>query len=260
MNQLHSNPEPLKQNSSLATPMSQSIAPAGKAWWEQPTRMWNNISIRAKITTLLITGAVIPVVAVTQGIVGLSREVAIKDLKASLELKLLVLSKSIGFEKRQIEDNSQLLAQSVIAAGIDLDNAGTIASQQAKLNGFIQTAKDIKPNASFYLITNNKGQTIAQLVQTVQGDFTKFAALPTDKMVATQFSPVAGKSGIELGKVDIVKAALTKSRSLSGVELIESQSLQQLGLAQQANIGMRSQSTEGLSEMKKPYPEASVTS
>ena len=255
MNQLHSNPEPLKQNSSVATPMSQSIASAGKAWWEQPTRMWNNISIRAKITTLLITGAVIPVVAVTQGIVGLSREVAIKDLKASLELKLLVLSKSIRFEKRQIEDNSQLLAQSVIAAGIDLDNAGTISSQQAKLNGFIQTAKDIKPNASFYLITNNKGQTIAQLVQTVQGDFTKFAALPTDKMVATQFSLVAGKSRIELGKIDIVKAALTKSRSLSGVELIQSQSLQQLGLAQQANIGMRSQSTEGLSEMKKPYPE-----
>jgi methyl-accepting chemotaxis protein PixJ len=217
--------------------------------------MWNNLSIRAKITTLLITGAVIPVVAVTQGIVGLTREAAIKDLKASLETKLLVLGKSIQSETRQIEDNSHLLAQSVVVAGIDLNDAGAIASQQAKLSSFIQAAKELKPNASFYLITNSKGQTVARSVQTVRDDFTKYAALPTDKMAATQFSPVSSTSGIDLGEIDIVKAALTKSRSLSGVELIKSQSLQQLGLAQQANIGMRSQSTQGLSELKKPYPE-----
>jgi methyl-accepting chemotaxis protein len=250
MNQLNPDPEQLAKNSSLAAP-----APAAIAWWQQPARMWNNLSIRAKITTLLVTGAVIPVIAVTQGIVGLTKDVALKDLKASLETKLLVLGKSISSETRQIEDNSQILAQSVAAAGINLDDAGSIASQQAKLTGFIQTARELKPNASFYLITNSKGQTVAQSVQTVKDDFSKFAALPTDKMAAMQFSPVANKSAIDLGSIEIVKAALTKSRSLSGVELIKSQSLQQLGLDKQAQIGMRSQSTQGLPEMKKPYPE-----
>ncbi|WP_373540283.1 cache domain-containing protein, partial [Chamaesiphon sp.] len=253
MNQPDSAPEQLDKNSDLATPISPSITPAA-TWWQQPAKIWNNLSIRAKITTLLITGAVIPVVAVTQGLVGLARDVAIKDLRASLETKLLVLGKSVKSETRQIEDNSHVLAQSVVAAGIDLDNAGAIAAQQAKLTGFIQTAKDLKPNASFYLITNSKGQTVAQSIQTVRDDFTKYAPLPTDK-TTTQFSPVPSKSGIELGEIDIVKAALTKSRSLSGVELVKSQSLQQLGLAQQANIGMRQQSTQGLSELKKPYPE-----
>lgn len=256
MNQLNPNPEQLDRNSTLAAPIQQlAVTPTSTAWWQQPARMWNNLSIRAKITTLLITGAVIPVVAVTQGIVGLTRDVALKNLKDSLETKLMVLGKSVQSETRQIEDNSHLLAQSVVAAGINLDDAGSIASQQAKLTGFIQTAQELKPNASFYIITNSKGQAIAQSVQTVRDDFSKFSALPTDKMVAMQFSPIASKSGIDLGSIEIVKAALSKSRSLSGVELIKSQSLQQLGLDQQANIGIRKQATQGLAEMKKPFPE-----
>ncbi len=231
------------------------ITPASRSWWQQPARIWNNLSIRGKITTLLVTGAVIPTIAVTQGIVGLARASALTDLKDSLETKLMVLDKSVKSETRQIEDSSHILAQSVVAAGINLDDAGATTAQQAKLSSFIQTAQELKSNASFYLIINSKGQTIAQSVQMVRDDFAKYSALPTEKMAATQFTPVPSKTGIELGEIGIIQDALTKSRSLSGVELIKSQSLQRLGLDKQAGIGIRSQVTQGLPELKQPYPE-----
>jgi methyl-accepting chemotaxis protein len=224
-------------------------------FWQTPARLWNNLSIRAKITTLLVTGAAIPVIAVTQGIVGLSRDSALNSLKAGLKTELLILEKAVKAETRQIEDNSSILAQSVVAAGIDLNDAAAINAQQAKLTSFIQAAKNSKPDASFYLIANSNGQTIAQSVQMVRDDFSKYPALPTDKIAATTFVPVASKSGIELGDISIVRAALAKSRSLSGVELLGSQALQRLGLAQQADIGIRAQATQGLSDLKKPYPE-----
>jgi methyl-accepting chemotaxis protein len=235
------------------------VTPSSTKWWQQPARIWNNLSIRSKITTLLVTGAVVPVVIVTQGIVGLSRETALGDLKDSLKTKLLVLEKSVKSETRQIEDSSNGLAQSVVAAGINLDDATVVTAQQAKLATFIQAAKHQKSNASFYLITNSNGQTVAQSVQVVKDDFSKYSPVPTDrpagKVISTQFTPVASQAGIELGEIGIVQAALTNSRSLSGVELLKSQSLQKLGLSQQANIGIRAQATAGLSEAKKPSPE-----
>jgi methyl-accepting chemotaxis protein len=231
------------------------ITPPAKVWWQQPAQIWNNLSIRAKITTLLVAGAAIPVIAVTQGIVGMSRESALNDLRSLLKTELLILEKSIQSETRQIADSSTILAQSVTAAGINLDDPSSTAVGGAKLNAFIQTAKALKPNASFYLITNSKGQTIAQSVQAVREDATKYSPLPTDKTAATQFVPVATQSGIELGDLAIVKAALTKAKHLSGVELLKSESLQRLGLAKQADIGLRTQATAGLSAAKQPAPE-----
>ncbi len=231
------------------------VTPSSIKWWQQPTKIWNNLSIRSKITTLLVTGAIVPVVIVTQGIVGLSRETALGDLKDSLKTKLLVLEKSVKSETRQIEDSSNGLAQSVVAADINLDDAVVVTAQQAKLATFIQAAQNQKSNASFYLITNSKGQTIAQSVQVVKDDFSKYSLIPTDKAMSTQFTPVASQAGMELSEIGIVQAALANSRSLSGVELLKSQSLQKLGLSQQANIGIRTQATAGLSEAKKPYPE-----
>ena len=231
------------------------ITPAAKVWWQQPAQIWNDLSIRAKITTLLVAGATIPVIAVTQGIVGMSRESALDDLRSRLKTELLILEKSVQSETRQIADSSTILAQSVVAAGINPDDPSSTADRQTKLTAFIQTAKALKPNASFYLITNSKGQTIAQSVQAVRADATKYSPLPTAKIAATQFVPVATQSGIELGNMAIVQAALTKAKHLSGVELLKGETLQRLGLAKQADIGLRTQATAGLSAAKQPAPE-----
>jgi methyl-accepting chemotaxis protein len=256
LNQDISAPEPTNSYSEVCAPTNRlEVTTTSKSWWRKPAQTWNNLSIRAKITTLLVTGAVIPVVAVTQGIISLARESALNNLKDKLKIELLILEKSVKSETRQIEDGSKILAQSVTAAGINLNDSATTTAQQAQLTSFIQSAKDLKPNASFYLITNSKGQTIAQSVQMVRDDFSKYPLLPTDKTSSSQFIPVSSQAGIELGDINIVQAALTNSRALSGVELLKSQSLQRLGLARQADIGIRSQATKGLSELKQPYPE-----
>jgi methyl-accepting chemotaxis protein len=223
--------------------------------WQKPAKAWNNLSIRTKITVLLITGATIPLIAVTQGIVRLSRESALNNLQNNLKTELLILEKSIKSETRQIEDNSRVLAQSVAAASINLNDPATVAVQQSKLTSFVQTAKDLKPDASFYLIVNAKGQTIAQSVQAVREDFSKYSPLPKDKEASTQFIQVPIQAGIELGNISILQNALAKSRHFSGVELLNGQALQRLGLAEQANIGIRTQATQGLSELKKPAPD-----
>jgi methyl-accepting chemotaxis protein len=224
-------------------------------WWQKPGQIWNDLSLRAKITTLLITGAAIPVIVVTQGIVGLTREVALEDLKASLQTKLLVLQKAVESEMKEIEDSAVILAQSVVAAEINPDDGSTASVQKARLTSFIQTAKSLNPNASFYLVTNSKGQAIAQSVQTVKDDFSKYPSVTTEKSAPLQFTSVSSQSDIDVSDVKIVREALANSRSLAGIELLKSNVLQRLGLAKQASIGIRAQSTKGLSEAKKPYPE-----
>jgi methyl-accepting chemotaxis protein PixJ len=249
INNQNIDPEPSSSIETTAT---------SRKWRHQPLRIWNDLSIRAKITTLLIIGAVIPIVIVTQGIVGLARETAMGDLKDSLKTKLLILEKSVKSEIKQIEDSSNILAQSVIAAGINLDDVGVATSQKDQLTSFIQTAQKLKPNASFYLITNNQGQTVAQSVQIVKADFSKYSLLPseqhTSKIATTQFNPVSSSASIALGDLSIVQTAFAQSRSLAGVELLQNKSLQQLGLSPQADIGVRAQATTGLPEAKKPYP------
>ncbi len=223
-------------------------------WRRQQMRIWNDLSIRVKITTLLMIGAALPIVIVTNGIVGLSRETALSDLKSSLKTKLLILEKSVKSETRQIEDSANVVAQAVIAADINLDDPGAVISKRAKLTSFVTAAKEQKPDASFYLITNSQGRVIAQSVQIVKDNFSKYSSLPPQKPTATQFSPASSQAGIELGSINIVKAALGRSRSFSGIELFKNKSLQQLGLSQQANIGVRAQATTSLSEAQKPYP------
>ncbi len=90
-------PAPTTNNfSEVATPTSLAGTTTSKSWWRKPVQTWNNLSIRAKIVTLLVTGAVIPVVAVTQGILSLSKESALNHLKDRLKIELLILEKSVN--------------------------------------------------------------------------------------------------------------------------------------------------------------------
>ncbi len=201
------------------------------------------LSIRAKITTLLVAGATIPVIVVTQGIVGLARESALNNLKDTLKTNLTILDKSIDSETRQLDAGASILAQSVTATGINLDDAATTSAQQPKLTSFIQAAKDLKPNASFYLITNSKGQVIARSIQTVRDDFSKYPALPGDTMAPAQFTPVTSQAEIELGGLGIIQLstnhlapAIAATPSPTEFDLLEMDRYSDLHLVSQGQI------------------------
>ncbi len=225
------------------------------SWWQRPRQIWNNIPLRAKTTILLITAATIPVIAVTQGIVQISRQEALKNLEILLDNKLTLLEEEINVQKRNLEANTNTLALSVQAANINLEDANAVAVNSQKLQSFIETVKEQKSNASFYLITDAQGRTVAQFVQQAQDDGSDYPLLPTETTSSTEFQPISLKSGIPLGDVPIVNSALELSRPLSGFELLSSDLLKRIGLDKQADIGLRYQDTEGLPEAKQPYPE-----
>jgi methyl-accepting chemotaxis protein len=226
------------------------------SWWQLPGRAWNNLPLRIKITTLLMLGATIPVIAVTQGIVEVTKREALSNLQEVLKTDLVLLNDAIDSQKQQLEASANTLALSVQAANIKLEEASRIDSPQSqKLRSLIEATQKQQPNASFYIITDERGRTVAQHVQTIKGDFSSYPALPTESKVKPEFEPIELKSGILLADVPIVESTLKLSRPLSGFEVINSKILQRLGLDRQANIGIRQQKIEGLPDPKKPYPD-----
>jgi methyl-accepting chemotaxis protein PixJ len=221
------------------------------SWWKNIGIIWNNIPIRSKIVILLIAGAIIPVVAVTQGIVEVSKQEALNNLQIGLKSKLSLLAESIDTQKQTLEANANTLALSVQTGNIDLRNS----NDDRKLQALIDGVKLQQPNASFYIITDDRGRTIAQFIQSVKNDRPDYPLLPKDDRLSTKFEPVSIATGISLVDVSIVSDVLKLDRPLSGVELLSRPILARLGLDKQANIGIRTQKTQGLSEAKQPYPE-----
>ena len=140
---------------------SKELSPEPKknssSWWQGLVQTWDNIPIQAKITTLLITCATIPVIAVTQGIVEFARRDALNSLKNTLNTELALLQQEIDIQKQDLEANANALALSVQAADINLENTEAVAANGQKLQSFIASVRAQQPKASFYIITDAKG-------------------------------------------------------------------------------------------------------
>ena len=232
-------------------------APKGqtRSWWQRPISAWNNLPIRTKITTLLLLAATIPVIAVTQGIVEATKREAISRLQEVLETDLVLLDDAIDAQKQQLQATANTLALSVQASKINPEAVKDESAQFQQLQSLIKATQKQQPNASFFLITDDQGRTIAQSIQKVKGDFSSYPLLPTEKNLKSEFEPVQLQPGISLKDVPIVERTLKLSRPLSGFELLNEKVLQRLGLEKQARIGLRQQKIEGLPDPKKPYSE-----
>ena len=243
---------------------------SGSGWFGLG-RKWDNLPIRAKISILLVTGAVIPVVAATQGIVEFSKRESFGALKEKLATQLVLLEDEIDVAKRDLAKDANALALSVRSADINLNDANSVTANSQKLQSAIANIKEQQPNASFYLITDGQGKTVAQSIQTVKDDGLEYPLVPIEETDSdedhsdeihfdedhdhVEFQPVQLKTGIALGDVPIISKALELSRPLSGFEIVPSNVLQRLGLDRQADIGLRFQKTEGLPEPKQPFSE-----
>lgn len=226
------------------------------AWWHLPVRLWNNLPLKAKITTLLILGSAIPVIAVTQAIVEFTRQKALSNLQETLNTDLVLLDNAINSQKQELEHSANTLALSVESSNINLQEASKVQSPQfQKLQALVAASHTQIPDASFYIITDSKGNTIAQYIQSLKGDFSSYPLLPKEKAFTPEFEVIEKNPGIPIGDLPIIENTLKLNTSLSGFELINSKVLQRLGLERQANIGVRTQKIEGLPEPKKPYPE-----
>ncbi|MGK7872474.1 MAG: methyl-accepting chemotaxis protein [Xenococcaceae cyanobacterium] len=216
---------------------------------------WENFNFRTKLTVLLVGGVAVPVVAVTLGTVRIAQEQSIRGLEEVLRRELILLKEEIKAQEQAIEADANTLAKLVETAGIDVSNPNKVSADRGKLKFFLANGKKENPNNSFYIITDAQGRTVAQEIQVIEGDFSSYPPLPTEAHTQIKFRPVSLPPGIKLGDIPIVKNALSNGRSLAGFELLKGQYLQRLGLAKQANIGLRTQKIEGLAEQKKPFSE-----
>lgn len=213
---------------------------------------WLNYSFRKKLVFVLIAAAIVPTGIVSYSLIQLSERQLIDKLYSVLETDL----KFFQEQQRQLEIQHLLLAdglaEEVEAARLDLGNPDI-----NRLNDLMKSSVDLDLKANFYILTDARGKTVAHKIRSIANLPTENEALPPkDHADPTPiYHLLTVPIGIDFSQLAIVQAALQNQRTLTGHEILSAKILKQLGLEQQATIGIRSQNTLGLSEAKKPLPE-----
>ncbi len=221
-----------------------------------PSRLkakWNNLLFINKLTILLLGSVAVPIIAITQSIVTVSQAESIASLQKVLKSELGLLSGRLNEEKFKLVNDSKNLATSLELSQIDVNQPLTAAAQNQLLQS-IDLIRQQSPERSFYLITDAQGNTVAQRIQQIDGDFSQYPKLPLTPPVAI-YHPVNLPTGIGLSDIPIVTDTLQTRRAMAGIELLPRQVWQRLGLASQARIGIREQQDAQLPIAKQPYPE-----
>ncbi len=223
---------------------------------------WGALSLRNKLALLLVGSTAIPVIAVTQGIEATSRTAFLEELNEVLNKDLSILEEEVT--QRQV--TAQAVAGQVAASIRGEVETGEInlndpesRSDLSKLLEFSSAEEQAATGEaeSFEIITDAQGKVVAEDVQILAEDFSKYPALLTEGAEPSQpqYRQVSLPPGTNLGDIPIVKAVLTSQRPLAGTELLKGETLQRLGLAPQGAIALRTQKTQGLPEPKQPAPE-----
>jgi methyl-accepting chemotaxis protein len=213
---------------------------------------WNNLKFINKLTILLLGSVAIPAIAITQSIVIVSQAESIASLQKVLQSELALLSGQLNAQKSELVTDSQNLATALELSQINVNKPLT-SIEANQLTQFIDRIRQQSPDRSFYLITDAKGNTVAQHIQKIDGDLQQYPKLPLTAPVSI-YQPVTLPTGISLNDMPIVTDSRQTRHALAGFELLPHQVWQRLGLAEQAQIGMREQKTAGLPAAKQPYP------
>ncbi len=216
-------------------------------------RKWRDLKFINKLTILLLGSVAIPAIAITQSIVAVSQAESIASLQKVLKSELSLLSGKLNEQKSELIADSKNLATSLELSQIDVNKPLTAAEQNQLLES-IDLIRQQSPERSFYLITDAKGKTVAQRIQTIDGDLIQYPQLPLTPPVPI-YHPVNLPAGISLSDVPIITDTLQTRRAMAGIELLPHQVWQRLGLSAQAKIGIRQQQVNGLPTAKQPYPE-----
>jgi len=236
-----------------ATPLpeqsTQNQSQGNRSWLQKLGQRWNNISFRNKLTVLVVGSVAVPVIAITQAAIYTQEQQLLKDLNRILNLQLNSLEGAIESNLEELEEEAGITAQFVEATATDLNDSNAIAR-------VLQSATAGDADESFYLITNRQGETVAQRIAQIDQDFSSYPLLPAaEQEDEAEFETVSKPLGISVNDIPAVQQVLQTGEAVTSVELLKSDVLQRLGLAEQAAIGLREQEIESLPEPKQPYPE-----
>jgi len=194
----------------------------------------------------------VPLMAVVQVTTTFSEKNFLAQLEQTLSKDLSALEDEVSFSKERARLKAANLADQVELAANELNNPQSVFLHRSLLNKALNNYR-----ASFIILTNSEGTSIVQKSQILAEKIPQDFLLPDKGLPSSkaQYRPVTVPPGTNLADVPIIKNALSTRRSLAGAELIQEKVLQRLGLAKQAQIGLRSQKIQGLPKAKQPFPE-----
>jgi methyl-accepting chemotaxis protein len=262
------NPEPILSQKSITKislpERASSILKPRVPFWKLPAQAWNNLSVRWKLSIVLLLASGLPVLIVTQILVKSSEQASLKELKTSVQEKgSFFVSEYVLWTNNESKQDAEAIAKAVEANSFDLNDATELAAKRASLQPLLQVSSEgVDPESikNVKLITDSRGRSIEGNTLILDEDFTKFPLLATkDQKDQLELIPQLYKQGTiptgsNLANLPIVKNAIATGTPMYGIELVKSSDLQALGLEKPANIGLRPQATQGLAEAKQPAP------
>jgi signal transduction histidine kinase len=218
---------------------------------------WLNCSFHTKLTIFLIVGATLPTSLVCYSLTQLAEDQLHEKMQRSLQKDLVFFQQ----QQQHLERDHALLADSLVKgvnhSKIDLKDFSKTPIRSTDWQTFVQSSVEMGFTPSFYLLTDAQGRTIAQHLQVIADSPAQNEALANrQSSSAPTYRSVTVPVGINLGKLAIVQSALRHRKPLAGHEIINAEMISQLGLAQQATIGLRPQKIAGLASSKQPLPES----
>ena len=215
------------------------------------SNLWVNLNLSQKLSLLLMISIALPIIIVTQVNIFLVQRQEEKLIKSGIATQLEILEEKIHHEEDKIAEESTQLAMLMQTQQLNPNNP----EQKQAIKSLFKKFTSIKSDYSFHLVTNSRGETIAQKIQIPYQDFSNYSPLPESNQVsASKFRQIFLAEGINLGELAIINQVLSKGITLKGVELVKSQYLQSLGLEKQAEIGIRPQKIDDLPTPKQPFP------
>ncbi|XZN98812.1 MAG: cache domain-containing protein [Microcoleus sp.] len=218
-------------------------------------KFWSNYSFRTKLSILIVSCVVLPTILVIHNILHLAENYLLQRMQQTLQTSLGILEWQVKQVEKFQADIAISLAEAVENTNIDINDPVTVDQQLKVLQKSINHSIRFYFQPSFSILTDAQGKTIAQNIQILKDDFTRYPELPSQGQVPASLVydvvPLARK--IDMGTVPIVNYAIKEGNILSGLELFNSELLQLMGIERQANIGERFQKTQGLPINKQPF-------
>jgi methyl-accepting chemotaxis protein PixJ len=204
---------------------------------------WNRIGFRSRLALLLIAGAAVPVIAVTQGIVWFSQQNAQKNLSETVKSNTTgFLDDYIMWHRLESASQAKTIADVLASTKIDLQNPQQIATNRPLLQSLLKplVQEEERPDGwkSFRIIVDSRGQTVAQYTSVVK-DYPLGTPL---EEAGKSLEVVSVPTGVDLAAVPIIKTAFSQRRALKGIELVDVKVLQKLGLGKQLTLKPKSPS------------------
>jgi methyl-accepting chemotaxis protein len=230
-------------------------------FWKFPSQAWNNLSVRWKLSAVMLLVSGLPVVIVTQTLVKSSEQSALRELRTSVKEKgSFFVSEYVLWTNAEAKQDAEAIVTAIESANFNLSDPAELTSKRATLQPLLQLTsegRDPESIKNVKLVTDGNGRSIEGNSLILDDDFTKQPALaPKNQQDFSQkYLQNTIPAGNDLSSLPIVKTVIATGKPMYGIEFLRSADLQKLGLQKQAAIGTRPQATQGLSTAKQPAPE-----